>query len=193
MTTSPPLAWNEIAVANPTYFRFFRYFNGGLADVAEVEFRGVVQVTSNGLEVFRNSYGLPQDGSQDRATPAGDGVENLLKYAFNMIGTGTGQSLGLHIPNVGFIATDGSSGLPLMGINAAGKLTVTFVRRRATSDPGIFYAVEFSNSLEEGSWAVNGAATESATVIDAIFERVVTTDSLANARRRVAKVRVFGN
>ncbi len=193
VVTNPPLAWTQIMTANTTYFRYLRFYNPGLADVGEVEFRGLTQAVTNGLETFRGVNGLPQDGSQDRATPAGDGVENLLKFAFNMLGSDPGQALTLNIPNTAVTTVNSNAGLPLIGLDGEGKLTLTFIRRRATSAPGVTYAVEFSNSLVNGSWAVNPLATESVTIVDATFERVVARDSLANAGKRFARVRVVGN
>ena len=143
-----------------------------------------------GVQTFRTTTGLAADGSQDLLTPAGDGVQNLLKYAFNMIGSGTGQASTLATPNVFTLTANGSAGLPLVGIGTgadAGKLQLTYIRRKATSAPGVTYAVEFSDTL--ASWAVNGSAVESATFIDSTFERVTVTDSSATSSKRCVRVR----
>lgn len=145
------------------------------------------------LETFRSNSSLSADGSQDLLTPAGDGVANLLKYAFNMIGTGAGQGSTLATPNASILAGSGSAGLPLIGVeNGTGKLTLTYIRRKASGSPGpgISYSVQFSNDLGIADpWVVNASATESVTSIDAAFERVTVTDSAA-ATRRFARVRV---
>ena len=148
-------------------------------------------VYPNKLAQFRANNGLAADGSQDLLTPAGDGVPNLLKFAFNMIGSDPGQASSLAVPNVQIVGTDGAAGLPRRG-ESAGKLTITYIRRKSTSTPGVTYAVEFSNTLSTGSWAINAFATESAASIDTNFERVTVTDHAVFAQR-FARVRVITN
>ncbi len=140
------------------------------------------------LANFRSTYSLAADGSQDLLTPAGDGVANLLKYAFNLLGSGTGQASTLSTPNASILAPAGSAGMPLVGVDVSSKLQLTFIRRKASASPGITYAVEFSDAL--ASWAVNPSATESATSIDATFERVTVTDSLVAPVKRFGRVKV---
>lgn len=123
------------------------------------------------------------------ATPAGDGVQNLLKYSFNMIGNGAGQDISPTSPNVATLLANGSAGLPRMSTDGTGKLQLTHIRRKASSNSGITYTVEFSSTLAAGSWAVNDAATTSVTSIDSTFERVTVTDSSA-VGKRFARVRV---
>ncbi len=147
-------------------------------------------VTSS-LATFRTTYSLAADGSQDLLTPAGDGVANLLKFAFNMIGAGPGQATDIDLPNAAILAPSGTAGLPFVSVGSgpdAGKLQLTLIRRKAASNPGITYAVEFSDAL--ASWAVNPSATESATSLDATFERVTVTDSSVSPARRFARVKV---
>jgi hypothetical protein len=152
--------------------------------------------TFNGLQSFRTSHGLAADGSQDTATPANDGVANLLKYAFNMLGSGSGQASTLATPNAAPLAPNGSAGLPYVSLGSgpdAGKLQLTFIRRKASASPapGVTYAVQFSNDLGASDpWAVNPSATESANPLDATFERVSITDSFAATARRFARVKV---
>jgi len=152
------------------------------------------QPPATGVATFRTTHGLAANGSQDLLTPAGDGVQNLLKYAFNMIGTGTGQAAVLATPNASVLTANGSAGLPLVGVGTsadAGKLQLTYIRRKAASSPGITYAVEFSDAL--ASWAVNGSATASVSSINATFERVTVTDSVASSAKRFVRVRVTAN
>jgi hypothetical protein len=142
------------------------------------------------IENFRSASGLAADGSQDLLAPAGDGVAHLLKYAFNMIGGGTGQAVTIATPNSARLAADGSAGLPFGAVeNATGKLTITYIRRKPATNPGIGYSVEFSNTL--ATWAENPAATEIATSLDATFERVTVTDS-ANTTKRFVHVKITG-
>jgi hypothetical protein len=141
-------------------------------------------------------HGLAADGSQDTATPANDGVANLLKYAFNLLGSGVGQAFSMSSPNASILTPSGSAGLPFVSIGTgpdAGKLQLTYIRRKAAASPapGITYAVQFSNDLAvTDPWAANRSATESATSLDATFERVTVTDPLALPTRRFARVKV---
>ncbi len=144
----------------------------------------------SGLDNYRAVHGLSANGSQDLLTPAGDGVANLLKYAFNMIGSGTGQASALTTPNASVLTPSGSAGLPYVSLLPApsSSLQLTFIRRKASSAPGISYTVEFSDAL--ATWAVNPSATESVTSLDATFERVTVTDSVAAPDKRFARVKV---
>jgi hypothetical protein len=148
----------------------------------------------NALTAFRATNSLASDGSQDLLAPAGDGVANLLKYAFDMIGAGVGQAATLSTANAAILAPDGFAGLPLIGIESGtGKLTVTYIRRKASASPapGVSYAVQFNSDLTvPAGWAVNPSAIESVTSLDADFERVVVTDSVTATPRRFARVQV---
>jgi hypothetical protein len=147
--------------------------------------------TLNGVQDFRAANGLAIDGSEDLLIPAADGVNNLLKYAFNMIGSGIGQAPSLSVPNSAVLTARSSAGLPLVGSGTdadAGKLQITFIRRKAGSNPGITYMVEFSDELT--SWSPNGSATETVTSTNAEFERVTVTDSLPSTDKRFARVTV---
>ena len=102
------------------------------------------------------------------ATPFGDGVPNLLKFALN---------LNAQRPDATPMTATGTKGVPLVGMDEQGRLTLTFVRRKAATQPGIVYLIEFSDALGSG-FAPNPAATESAPVsIDPTWERVTVTDS----------------
>jgi alpha-tubulin suppressor-like RCC1 family protein len=151
--------------------------------------RSFTVTAASPLTSFRSENGLAADGSEDLLCPAQDGVANLLKYAFNMIGSGTGQAATLSMPNVQTVGVSGTAGLPRPGINGSDMLTLTYIRRKADTSPGVTYAVEFSNNLSAVSWAVNSSATESVTSLDADFERVTVTDSVS-LDKRFARVRV---
>ncbi|MBC8011083.1 MAG: putative Ig domain-containing protein [Burkholderiales bacterium] len=150
----------------------------------------VLIVTSPPLAVFRHTYGLAADGSQDTVTPAGDGVPNLLKYAFNMLGSDAGQTPDLSTPNAAILAPDGSAGLPFCSLLPApgSTLQITYIRRKATAYPGVNYTVEWSDTLV--AWAADPSATETATSLDATFERVTATDSAPAGTRRFVRVKV---
>jgi len=179
------------AISNATAFRYARILtaNDSFGNVAELQFYGTASTPPTALDTFRSTYGLTTNGSQDTATPAADGVANLLKYAFNMLGSGTGQASSLATPNASVLTPSGSAGLPFSSIEAGtGKLQLTFIRRKAASSPGITYMVEFSDDLT--TWTTNPSATASATSIDSTFERVTLTDSLASPTKRFVRVRL---
>ncbi len=105
----------------------------------------------------------------DNASPFGDGVPNLLKYALNMIATAADSSR---------MTLAGTKGLPLQGLDAGRHLTLTFVRRKDSTYPGITYFVEYGDTLS-GTFAVNpNATTSTPTAIDSTWERVTVTDSV---------------
>ena len=186
-----------------TPFGFSRIRFGGFGLAAEKAmdeirigktFAQVAPVASVGttLQAFRTANGLAADGSQDLLTPAGDGVSNLAKFAFNMIGAGAGQAASLYIPNVaGF---NGTAGLPpVVRDPLTGKLKITYLRRKAATSPGVTYSVQFSNDLGTvNPWATNPLATEVITTIDTVFEQVVVTDDSVRDKR-FARVQIIGN
>lgn len=192
ISADPSYAWNTVTVSASGTFRYVRYLAAGsnsYGNVAEVEFRGI-----SAFQAFRSSHALPADGSQDTAAPAGDGVANLLKYAFNMLGSGSGQSPALTTPNATTLAPGGSAGLPFPGFGTgpdADKLQITYIRRKASTSPGITYAVEFSADLGlTDPWSGNPSATETTISLDASLERVTVTDSLTNPGKRFVRVKV---
>lgn len=88
--------------------------------------------------------GLTGDDTRPDATPFGDGVENLLKYAFNMNLAG---------PDRHRMTPGGSSGLPVGGLVEEGGQTywrVEYVRRK---DGSPSYAPQKSGNLEESGFA----------------------------------------
>ena len=140
------------------------------------------------LAKFHSDFNLAANGSQETQTPAGDGVANLLKFAFNMLGTGSAQRPSLNIPNLSILGPEGNAGLPLITVNDTGKLQITYLRRKASSTPGISYSVEFSDAMV--AWARNFDATETVTSLDATFERVTVTDSLSFHSKRFSRVKI---
>jgi hypothetical protein len=154
-----------------------------------VPFNLLVEV-SNTIASFRSTRGLAADGSQDLLTPARDGVANLLKYAFNMMGFGTGQAATLATPNAAVLSLNGTAGMPLVGVDPQGKLQITFIRRKASRNPGVTYEAQFASNAADNSWAVNASATESLVSIDTTFERVTITDDAIDSAQRFVRVRV---
>ncbi len=131
----------------------------------------------SGLDLLDSNTGVPF------ADPDGDGLKNLIEYAFNMDPTIHGT------PNLQ--SGTGTSGLPLIQVETIGsesRLTIEFVRRKASGNPQITYSPEFSSSLESGSWQTVG--TSAVTSINTTWERVKVTDVAAPSPKRFARVRV---
>jgi len=118
------------------------------------------------------------------ATPAGDGLPNLIKFALNLNPTINEVPL--------MVAGTGTSGLPLVGWvqnNRQTYLTLEYVRRTAASNPGITYHAEFNSNLSNtNGWSVTG--TDTVTPINATWERVLTTDTIPSSPTRFARLRV---
>ena len=115
------------------------------------------------------------------------GVPNLLKYALNLNATTADSAT---------MASTGNKGLPLIAQDGAGRLTVTFVRRKASTTPGVSYTVQFSSSATGNTFAVNPSAPPSNPVsLDATWERVTVTDTvIPNAAQPMRFARlVIGN
>jgi hypothetical protein len=105
---------------------------------------------------------LPGNDALPDATPFHDGIPNLLKYAFNMNGSG---------PDVSRLAAGtGTSGLPcvsLAGSGPAALLRIEYLRRK---DSGLIYTPQRSTSLASFD-PMTGTTT--VTGIDDHWERVV--------------------
>jgi hypothetical protein len=116
-------------------------------------------------------FGAPEAtgiAANDR-DPDHDGAVNLLEYACGL------EPL---LADARPLPAGGTAGLPAAALDGAGHLQLTYVRRRASSWPGITYQVVFGNDLI--NWTPNPAAVESATPIDDTWERVTVTDTVAS-------------
>ncbi len=119
----------------------------------------------------------------------GDGIPNLLEFAFNLDPTDAEPAQ--------MVAGTGLRGLPLIrteAVNGKGsRLMVEYVRRAAASESGIVYAVQWTSRLapDSADWQTGG--TESVTPINARWERVKVTDTVvvgSGAAARFARVAV---
>lgn len=121
----------------------------------------------------------------DAAAPHGDGVPNLMKYALNLDPSRTDTTA---------MTASGTKGLPLVQLDPDGRvLSLTFVRRQASSDPGIDYSAQFSSDLSApSSFVINPDATTTVTRIDGTWERVTVKDnvSASTQRQRFGRVKV---
>ena len=128
------------------------------------------------------NYGTTATTGSAASTAAGvDGIPNLAKYAFNMQ-----SSDGITHVQPG----TGNRGLPTTTVNpATQRLRVEFVRRTASSTPGVSYQVEFCSDLS--SFAPAGSQVQ-VNAIDANFERVTWEDSVSlnDVPARFARVKI---
>ena len=154
---------------------------------------GAGNVTSLPAETFdawTHAYFTPDERADDTvagpgADPDGDGVSNLLEYAFNLDPT--------FAEPVTMTAGTGLRGLPLVQLeNIAGagpRLTVEFVRRTAASGAALTYTTQFTSDLGQADgWQAGG--TESVTTINERWERVKVTAGSAAGSARFARVLV---
>ena len=135
------------------------------------------------LPYWRSLQGLAANGSQDLGKLSGDGVANLLKYAFNMA-PNAGDLLK---PDVHVLAPNGTSGLPSFSINSQGHLVITFVRQKASTNPGIVYTVETCGDMK--TWGTLNLSNATVVSIDGTWERVTATDP-TTVSPRFGRVRV---
>jgi len=147
-------------------------FNPTLSGVTLEETGGLAP-----LEAWRAMHGLAGDGSDDYESPALDGVANLLKYAFNMA-PNAGDLL---VPNVSILPEGGTAGLPYIAVDENLNLTIRFMRRKASTYPGIVYTVETSTFLSGWDPMTIGSATVES--IDDTWERVIFTASFVDLLR----------
>ncbi|MBX3740627.1 MAG: hypothetical protein KF712_06525 [Akkermansiaceae bacterium] len=116
-----------------------------------------------------------------------DGITNLQEFAFNMNPTTAGTSI--------LTPGSGTSGLPVIqstGGNSEPRLRLEYIRRKASTQPGIAYLPQFSTNLTDsgpGSWETF-IGNETVHSIDATWERVIIEDTDPGGNRRFARVKV---
>jgi len=147
-------------------------------------------VSVNSLDAWRAFHGLPVDGSRDMET-AGDQIPNLVKYALNLASnSGDLTRSGIaELSNPDGTTLEDLTGMPAARRDANGRLSLTFLRRKAVTSPGVVYQVLFADNIS-GSWAINPSAVESVLSIDPIWERVRVTDSFTLAQKQARFMRL---
>jgi len=149
----------EHAIRFPRRFRDqIIHHHADVRQVAADSERIFVQCVTRGVQTGDDA--LPD------AIPFGDGVPNLLKYAFNMELDG---------PDSSTLAPGGDAGLPAAELDESGESTVwrvEFVRRKAS---GLTYTPQISTTLEPGSFSPM-TGTPTVTDIDDEWERVVVEE-----------------
>ena len=126
-----------------------------------------INLTGSGITAFgewASSAGLGTD-ADPAASPQHDGVTNLQKFAFN---------LDPSKPDVRKLTVGAGStaGLPGTTTLAGPVLQIEFIRRKASTNPGITYTAQVGSDLS--GWT---PATGPAVSIDSTWERVTVTDS----------------
>lgn len=111
------------------------------------------------------SYGVTGSDSVRMADFDGDGIPNVLEYAFNMHPN--------QMDNENLVPGTGTKGMPYWEVDGS-LLSVEYLRRK--DDSSLTYTVKFTGDLIDESW---DPATETpvATPIDATWDRVQVQDA----------------
>jgi hypothetical protein len=129
----------------------------------------------NRIQLWAAGYGLSGDDALAAANPSGDGINNLLKYAFNLNPIQSDVRV--------LTAGTGNAGLPLITWGAGDTVRFEFLRRKGA---GLTYTPQLSGSLEAGTWQ-STTALPTVTSLDAEWERVIVVEALPPEM----KMRVF--
>jgi phage gp45-like len=122
---------------------------------------------------FANFGSYSSDASAaDSADPDGDGLSNLMEYAL-----GTGPNSSGVIPAV----------LALNGAN----LEYTYTRSTAAKDNGVTYQIEWSETLEAGSWS-SETVTQEITSTQGALETVKASVPAGTTGKRFLRLKVQG-
>ena len=137
-------------------------FTLNVTDSAGATLTNLYTITiTRGYASWATGFGLTGANALPGAMPFGDGVSNLLKYAFNMDGSAAdAQSL---------VPTTGTTGLPCLTQNGSETKVVLHLEYLRRKFSGLIYTPEQSTTL--GAW-MPVTATETVTDIDAEWERV---------------------
>ena len=128
------------------------------------------------------SAGLSGTDAAPGAAPMGDGISNLMKFAFNI----PAQRV-LEASERNMVPTTGTGGLPVVSFlpNAGGVVVrIEFVRRKGSE---LTYQPEFSNGL--GTWQ-NSVSIPVVQSLNEIWERVVVEEPHPSALGRTGFLRV---
>lgn len=123
------------------------------------------------FSLWMAAAGVSSNQAGAMQAPQQDGVPNLVKFAFHLDPTK---------PDARHLAAGANSPVGLPGMaRMAGKLRIEFIRRKASSLPGITYTPQFSSDL--GSWTDFTGTPTSVTSMDQTWERVVVDDNSPSA------------
>ena len=184
VSTNGGVDWNDIpgATASPytltpsggdTGKQFRAVFTNTFGSATSSATLLTVNVARTHQELWRfanfGSYDSVASGA-DSADPDGDGLSNLMEYA---LGTG---------PN--------SSGVmpALLALNGA-NLEYTYTRSTAAKDNGVTYQIEWSETLEAGSWS-SETVTQEITSTQGALETVKASVPAGTTGKRFLRLKV---
>ncbi len=156
-----------------------------IAATGNVTFYRIADPSAMGpFTTWAGLHGLSGAAALRSASPFQDGVPNVLKYAFRMNAAGPDGST--------LVPSTGTAGLPAITTTlqpgTGPGLRIEYIRRKASTNPGITYTPEFTSDLS-GWQAATG--TQSVQSIDATWERVVVVDPAgAGQASRFGRIRV---
>jgi hypothetical protein len=136
----------------------------GTKNPFDIALTGTGQTPTQAVNTALTTAGLSGPDAALDAIPHGDGVENLLKYAFNMNLTG---------PDAATMPPGGSGGLPGIATQPNGASSIfryEFVRRR---NSGLIYTPQKSPDISNPALWTNLTDVPTVIPIDATWERVV--------------------
>jgi hypothetical protein len=135
-----------------------------------------VTPVSSPFDTWASTSGLLVGQRGASQTPQNDGVTNLEKFAFNL------NPLAPDVRHLtaGAGALTESAGLPA-GARVGGVLRIEFLRRKASTNPGITYKPQFSSSL--GGWADFTGPEIVSPAADSSWERVTVDDTVGGTAR----------
>lgn len=149
------------------------------------------------LREWATQNGLSLEQSAPDASPAGDGISNLLKYAFNMqaLESYTGTAAIMAPASPGSPLSGGNSGLPVVYTADDGRLEIQYVRRRNASG-SVTYQAQFSSNLTSAWEPATGTETvvrgDTDSSLGTEWERVTVRDTApaSTPTTRFARVKV---
>lgn len=167
-------------------------FDGDYSTTGFLDAVSFVADPSAGADSFADwasFHGLSGAVASPEASAAGDGIPNLMKYAFNL-----DPAIALQGRSRFLSPGAGNAGLPDIRLADAGgpqRLRVEFVRRRRAAH--LRYEVRFSDDASDAAAWRDPGAEPVVTTIDDQWERVVVDDTVTSATRprRFARVGVI--
>lgn len=177
-----PVAFSP-AVSNPVTATLTVFSDSILNPSFSLQFSGSGILRETLFQSWTSAAGLAGTNAAPEAVPYRDGVANILKYAFNL--DGSGPDLDTLVPDTG------RSGLPRFSWVAGpgqAHFRLEYLRRKGS---GLSYQPKTSSTLANGSFLPMGGS-ETVVDIDQQWERVVVMEPInpAVVKRRFGKVEV---